>query len=422
MPFSLAPGPVQLMRAQWLSPERLRDIQRRKLRRLVAHAYRNVPYYRQLMDEAGAEPGDIDDPGALAKLPITHKEAWAAQPMARKLARNFAGTRLIKARTSGSSGTPVEVVYRPQDKAWWRWLALRGWLANGYRPTHRMLVLSDARFAPRGRHWYQYLGMFRQVHTSIYEDVARQAQAASTLRPHVLRGMTSDVYNLARHLREQGSGGFDPQVVITSAELMDNHTRRYINETFGVRLTDFYGSMECGWIASECSAHRGYHVNADCLIVEFVGDGRAVGPGEAGELVVTNLHAYAMPFIRYSVGDVGVPLDVPCPCGRGLPLMRTVEGRIVDCVDLPDGRRVSPYQLTCAVEQVPGVQRYQIIQSRDGSLLVKVIPTAGFDATGHTRIKRELEELLGHAVAVESVLVDELPRDGSGKFRVVRRA
>lgn len=413
---------LHLLRNQWLPPDRLKEIQRAKLRPLVVHAYNNVPYYRRLFDAVGIKPNDIRGVEDLSKVPITTKEQLLIYPHNHLVANGVASALCVRMRTSGSLGMPFEVLFRREDKAVWGLLALRGWLANRYHFGHKMLVLSDSRFVPQGKRWFERIGIFRKSYTSIYDDVERQIETAMAVRPDVIRGMPSDVYLLAKAVRERGCSSITPKIVLTSAELMENATRRFINETFGVQLADFYGSIECGWIAWECPAHAGYHLNEDCLIVEFIRDGRPALPGERGEVVVTNLHAYAMPFIRYSVGDVGIPRDTPCPCGRGLPLMQAVEGRTVDCLTLAGGRTISPYQLTCTLEQVPGIQRYQIVQTSQERLVVKVIPNEHFTEQTMVRIKAELAGLLGRGINVEPTLVRELPKDQSGKFRVVKAA
>ncbi len=411
-----------LLRSQWLPASELSSLQRAKLQPLIAHAYERVPYYRRLLDRHGVDPRDIREPADLSKLPITTKAELAARPLEDRLATGVDPRRCVDLRTSGSEGMPFDVRFRRTDRDWWALLALRGWLANGYRPGQRMLVLDDARSARRSARWYEHLGLFRQHLTSIWDPIEEQLERAWSIEPQVIRGMTSDVHRLGEALAGQGARAIRPSLVLTSAELMDPRVRREITQSFGVQPVDFYGTIESGWIAWECAAHSGYHLNSDCLIVEFVRDGQPVTLGEPGEVVVTNLHAYAMPFIRYSVGDLGVPDDAPCACGRGLPLMRSVEGRKVDCLVLADGRVVSPYQLTCTLEQIPGLRRYQIVQAGPDRVIVNLIPNRDFGPDVMARIRAELGEVLGEATAVEPRLVDELPRNPAGKFRVVEAA
>lgn len=412
---------AQLLRNQWLMPQRLEAIQRVKLQALLSHAYRHVPYYRDLFDRSGVKPEDIHEPRQLTRLPVTTKAELLRHDPEARVARGAIGSHALTLRTSGSQGMPFEVRMRPEDKRWWGMLAMRGWLASHYRFRYRTLIISDSRFTPHARRWFEALGVFRKTYVSNHDSVESQLETLDAYRPEVLRGITSDVYLLARALRERGADTLAPKLIVTSAELMDPATRRFIDDTFGVALVDFYGSIECGWVGWECPAHAGYHLNSDCLIVEFLNDGEPVSPGEPGEVVVTNLHGYAMPFIRYSVGDIGVPDATRCPCGRGLPLMHTVVGRTIDHVVLPDGRRISPYQLTCTLERIPGIGRYQVVQLRDDRLLVKLIPNPSYGEQTERQIQADLADLLGGGVAIETQIVDELEKDSSGKFRVVMR-
>lgn len=409
----------RLLRDQWLPPERIRGIQSARLRTLIAHAYEHVPYYRRLLDGAGVKPDDIQSADDLAAIPITTKEQLLAQPREELLSDAVDLDRCTTLRTSGSLGMPIDVTFRPRDKEWWALLALRGWMANRYHLGLKTLVLTDSRFREGRRHWYEYLGLHRKTYASIHDDVEVQLDIARETSPDVIRGMPSDVFLLAQAVREQRATEVAPRIVLTSAELLDDGARGFINETFGVELADFYGSIESGWIAWECPAHVGYHINADCLAVEFVKDGRPALASEPGEVVVTNLHSFAMPFIRYSVGDIGTPLETRCECGRGLPLMKTVEGRTIECVTLLDGRQISPYRLTCAVEQVGGIHRYQIVQSSPDKLVVRIIPGRGFGEGTLSGVSEELGRLLGDGIGVEPVVVSELPKGNADKFRVV---
>lgn len=410
---------AQLQRGQWLEPDEIRIIQRDKLRRLIRHAYEQVPYYRHLMEKSGINPSDIVEPEDLSRLPITRKSQIVDLDPGDTLAEGIDPAQCIDLTTSGSQGMPITVRFTLHDRSWWKLLALRGWLANGYRPWDMMLVLNDARFAPHGRRWFEHLGAFRQQYTSIYDDINIQLDTAERIRPHIIRGITSDVLRLGQALRKRGDTNFLPRLVLTSAELVDNSTRRSIETIFKTAPTDFYGSIECGWIAWECPEHAGYHINADCLVVEILDDGVAAAPGQPGEVVVTNLHSYAMPFIRYSVGDIGTLTNNQCACGRGLPLMRTVEGRIADCILLSDKRRISPYQITCTIEQIPGIARYQVYQPGLNELIVRVVPNERRSPDMTDRLISTLGTLLDHRLKIEVKIVDDIPKGAGGKFHVV---
>lgn len=403
-----------------MSRDQLHEVQSAKLQQLIRHAYAKVPFWRKLMNRTGLDPQDIRTPADLVHLPVTTKECMREQPPDDVVASDIPVRQCVILKSSGSQGAPFEVRFTREDHSWWRLLALRGWLANGYRFGDRMLVIHDARQAPHGTRWFERFGMFRQRYTSIYTPVEEQAEITEHYRPEVIRGITSDVASLARTLQARGTGFVTPRLVLTSAELMDEATRRVIECGYGVAPSDFYGSIEGGWIAWECPVHDGYHLNSDCLIVEFLRDGEAVAPGEPGEIYITNLHSHAMPFIRYSVGDMGTPIDGVCTCGRRLPRMKTVDGRAVDCIALPDGRLISPYRMTCTIENVPGIDRYQIAQKTHKHIEVSIIPDARFGVETTRLVTALLEALFEQHIGVSTFIVDRLPKDKSGKFRVVR--
>ena len=421
--LQLASRLVRLQREQWLAPTALEQRQDERVRHIVHHAYQRVPYYRRLMDAAGVHPDQIRGRRDLLRIPVSSKQRLLQHPERERLANNTDPAGCLRLLTSGSEGMPFEALFRPEDKALWALQALRGWLANRFRPTFEMLIISDSRTPqrnPQGR-WLESLGLFRRHYTSVFDPSQEQARLATALAPQVLRGMPSDLLLLAEGLEREGLDALTPRLVITSAELLDPHTRQRLQSAFGVDPVDFYGAIECGWIAWQCAQRVGYHVNADCLVVELLRDGEPVAPGEPGEVVITNLGAYAMPFIRYSLGDLARFDPAPCRCGRGLPLLHTLEGRSVDCITLADGRRISPYQLTCTVEKVSGIQRYQLVQGAPGRLTLKVLPSPDFSDATLTESRAALIRLLGDTLQIEVRQVKDLGRSANGKFRVVAR-
>lgn len=162
----------------------------------------------------------------------------------------------------------------------------------------------------------------------------------------------------------------------------------------------------------------GYHVNAEWLVVETC-EGSESADLPDGTILITSLYNRAMPLLRYRVGDTGRTLDGVCACGRGLPLVLPTDGRAVDYVALPAGGRVSPYTLTCSVENERGLRQYQIVQEAADRVVMRIVPRGPLELEARERLRRALgSSLPGVQVRVE--VVDSLPREPSGKFRIVR--
>jgi phenylacetate-CoA ligase len=264
------------------------------------------------------------------------------------------------------------------------------------------------------------LGILRKICLSVFDDTEDLLDNLSENKPDVISGYPSILRLLAKKIKEDSIRGINPRLMFTHAELLDDKTRDIINSVFGVELSDLYGCMEVGPISWQCSMHDKYHINIDYLIVEFIKDNEIVNPGERGEIVVTGLHSFAMPFIRYKIGDFGIPIDEKCNCGRGLPLMKGIEGRIVDSIILPSGRIISPYVLTCITENIPGINRYQIIQKNKNLIILRYIKNEKFSKKTIDKIKENYKRFLGNDIEINPVCVDELIPDKSGKFRVVK--
>ena len=210
-----------------------------------------------------------------------------------------------------------------------------------------------------------------------------------------------------------------PVSIITSAEVLTEENREKIENYFGVKVFDRYGSRETSVIASECSAHDGMHIGAEYLHLEFVDGSRAVSPGESGDILVTVLGNHAFPFIRYSIGDVGAASpQSTCSCGVTLPKMQMVAGRTTDFLLAPDGRKVSGAALTIYLAaKVPGVRQAQIIQRERERLIFKLVTDSQFDANSKAMIEERVRHFFGATMGVDYSLVNEIPKEASGKYR-----
>ena len=393
-----------LYRDQWRSREELARLQWRRLTDLLAYAQANSPFWRERFAALSATAAEIRTPADLARLPPTTR-ADLREPD-RLLAAGFARDRLKTAMTSGSTGSRT-ISYFDRD-AWIigkYLLKLRARLACGMRPTDRVALFQEADPDRRPRRSGARARSF-SIHVPPEHIVAEVAAFA----PDVLYGFPGHLMRLGL----AAAGRLRPRLVFTSGELLDPTTRQQIELLFACRLFDVYGSTETKEVAWECPAGDGYHLNADWLLVETEPSGDA-----HRRILVTSLYNRAMPLIRYEVGDTGELLDGLCACGRGLPLMRPTWGRSVDYFVLTDGTSITPYDLTCAIEHLPGMARYQIVQRARDRVEVLVQPGPRFDPTVSAAIQAALRPVL-RGLSPEIRVVDRLEHEPSGKFRIVR--
>jgi phenylacetate-CoA ligase len=398
------------MASQRLERGGLRALQERKLRRLVRHAYRHVPYYRSLLDDAGVGPGDIGGLEDLVRVPITTKLAQRDAPRESLISRAANRDELRSEHSSGSTGTPFRVVYDRRSAGVRSAMFFRGLHAAGYRPGQRLLLVTGDREGRRSRSW------MRWRYASIEAPPAMLLRQLREFAPHVLYGCVTPLRLLAEELAAAGPSVRAPRAVVTTAETLDLATRRFLERAFRCRVFDFYGLSEMGLVAWECDRHGGYHVSEDTVLVEAVPD---ASNGRASRLVMTNLESTAMPFIRFDTGDLGVlGSRERCSCGRTLLRLRRVEGRVVDCLQLAGGRRVTPYALTCLLERIPGMRRFQVVQRGIRQVTVRYEPING------TQVREEgihaaLRSVLGGEIHVSVESKDSLDPEPGRKFRVV---
>jgi phenylacetate-CoA ligase len=242
---------------------------------------------------------------------------------------------------------------------------------------------------------------------------ARIAEFAASIRRHrpgLIFGHAHSLYLLARSLKQSGVRDVRPNGIISTAMLLHTWQRVVIEEVFGCPVTNRYGCEEVSLIASECEEHHGLHVNADSVYT-------SVDP-DTGHLIVTDLTNRAMPLIRYKIGDVVVPTNRACPCGRGLPLLESVEGREADFVVTPSGRMISGISLTENFAlHIPGTAQVQIVQESLTDLCIRLVPDQGFGAGSQRKIQELVLDTFGPSVRYEVELVDAIPQEPSGKYR-----
>ena len=408
-----------LLRGQAWSPEQIAGFQSRRLRALVRHAYQRVPYYRRLYDHAGFKPDDIRSLADLGRIPLASRSDLQELPAREVLAQGVEPYRLVLHRTSGSSGAPLSIWRTWFEERLLQAYRLRVVLGLGVRPGDRRASVG---WHPPGdrpdRHFLMNVGLFRmeEIHCVLpAEEILAQLRR---IQPGFLAGYPGTLSWLAGSLADLDRARIRPRLIAVGAETLTHEMRRQISEGFRAPVFDFYGSHEFNLIAAECPRTGQYHIAAPMLIAEILRDGRPVKPGETGELVGTALHSYAMPFVRYRLGDLVTRGEPRCPCGAPFATILRIEGRVMERFLLPDGSSVHPY---VAVDRLmrtpPWLRRYQIVQDRADHLTVKLAPMTEPPPDALAALERLITAAFGGQVRVAIRLVNEIPPEPNGKFR-----
>jgi len=238
-------------------------------------------------------------------------------------------------------------------------------------------------------------------------------------RPDVIRGYPSTLRHVAGRMRDEPRR-IRPRLIFCGGEVLDAAARCTIEDAFSAPLVDFYGAHEFNLLAWQCPNGGAYHVCDDNVLVEIVSeDGRAVRPGEVGEVVATALHSYTMPFVRYRTGDLAIRGAESCGCGQPFSVLREIQGRGVDYLRLPEGRRVHPYAITVhlAEREAAWVAQHQIVQTADGGIQLNIQPGGLPRSEDLDRVRGMAHRILGSDVRFELTLVDHFPPHPSGKFQ-----
>lgn len=406
----------KLKKNQWLSEDVLREIQLKKLQHMIKYAYENVRYYRFLFDSVKLRPEDIRTLEDLASVPITKRQQFQSLPKEEIVSKKVSVKKCKHINTAGSSGMPLIVYMTKKDSSFYDMVWARTSLANG-RMLRDRTVYFKYNFPPKN--WFEYLGVWRKYIISLVDGPLKNVETLRTIKPDIIRGNSYQLINVAHVILSEGIQDIRPRLVFSMGSLLDKRSRQILRKAFHAQVFDFYGVTEVGCIAWECPEHQGYHINIDTTVVEVVNQEKPVLPGRMGRIICTGLHSFAMPFIRYDIGDVGVLADTVCRCGRGLPLLKSIEGRKDDFLRTMDGNPCSPSVIVNETKRIPGIRHFRIIQQQEDMITALFVKDNEFSQDGIGKFKGMMKRILGEKIRVDVQLVGNIPPDPSGKIRSV---
>ncbi len=412
-----------LKRSQWLERDAIEEIQWSKFKTMLDYAYRHSAHYRSVFQRLGVEPEQIQSRKDLNAIPITRK-ADIRGNVDDFISDEYQKSQLICAKTGGSTGFSLALYFDSACEELRNAAALRsnqwsGWDLGQVRgdlwgnPPVDVTFKEKVRKALLDRVFYLDT---MQMNPSSMGDFFKLSREQGI---KVIFGHAHSIYIYAKFLEDEGlkPAALDG-VIATSMMLLDNE-RQVIERVFDCKVTDRYGCEEVGLIASECEKHDGMHINAEHVLVEFLrDDGTAANEGEPAKIVVTDLNNFAMPLLRYQVEDMGAYTNKSCSCGRGLPLMTGLSGRVADFLKTRNGDAVAGISLIeRTLTQVPGIEQMQLVQNSFTELVVNRVKAKDYSADTDGALIRELQVVFGEDTSIVVNDVSGIPQLSNGKYR-----
>jgi phenylacetate-CoA ligase len=405
--------------------EQLISHQDARVRNLVSFASTNSPYYRELFGELGINSSDIRRASDLPNLPLLEKSTVREQGQ-RLLTREKPGFGWLHGHTSGTTGSPLGIWYDREtciatnavdlQQKLWGGRSSNAWIGMF---LGRVVVPMDQAEPP---FWRRNLPQHQVWFSSFHlEDRFLLAYVEYIRRSGIefLEGYPSTLFILAQYLARRGER-LPMKSVFTSSETMHPTQKALIEEHFQCPIYDFFGHAERTVFGIECEHHAGKHIAEDFGYVEVVdASGDPVPDGEWGYLVGTSLHNRAMPMIRYRTSDLSRILPEPCPCGRTSRRIADVATKAEDLIVTPGGRMISPSSLTHPFKPFSTLEKSQVIQERKDLIVVRLVASESFSTEDMESLRRGIVERVGPGITVKIEMVEDIPRETSGKFRWV---
>jgi phenylacetate-CoA ligase len=408
-----------LQRSQYWTGERLQQLQLERARTIVRYAHQHCRFYRERW---GREP-KLCNLSDFLQIPVLSKAEVSAN-MDDLISSQFNTANLVGAKTGGSTGVALRVYFDEDCQKARNAAAMRtdGWA--GWRPGSMIAGLWGTPPVPRTikekiRNTLHdrliYLDTMRLDEQSMREFAATMRR----LKPEMLFGHAHSLFIFAQFVRQHGIKVPAVDGIISTSMMLIDNERRMIEAVFGSPVTNRYGCEEVGLIGSECEKHSGMHLNAEHVFVEFLReDGSWAKPNEEGRVVVTDLINRGMPLIRYAVGDVGVPTERTCSCGRGLPLMERLTGRSADALKRRDGSQVAGISLVeKTLTAIAGIGQLQIVQEKMDEFVLNVVPAADYTEHSAEGLRAVIRREFGNDVLIDIKRVERIAQERNSKYR-----
>lgn len=415
----------QLEQTQWLSADAIVRRQHEQLIHVATHAHAYSAQFRSRMQAAGLRSEQLSAREALRRLPVMRRrdvQTAGEKFFCTQIPRAHAP--VAESSTSGSSGQPVVVKRTAVSRLMWLAMTLREhlWQRRDFRGKLAVIrddyLHGDQMDLPT---WGPPASLLFETGSShalaVRAGVARQFEWLQSVDPDYLLVFPSNLAALLDQFEQRGLRLPRLRQIRTINETLTPAIRASARRVLGADIADTYSSGEAGIVAVQCPQSGLYHVMAESLIVEVLDEqGEACGPGQVGRVVVTDLHNFATPLIRYDLGDYA-EMAGPCPCGRGLPALKRIAGRRRNMVRLPDGRSLWPSIGGPRYSEIAPIRQFQFIQRERETIEVRLVSAAPLTADQEGRIGDLIRKALDFSFKLQfTYFPEQIPRGPGGKF------
>lgn len=411
------------------SKEALLEFHQKHLKKLLLHAYNNVPYYHHVFKEIGLINNNNVDLSKFNKIPILTKEI-IRKHYHELISKDYTKRNWYYNSSGGSTGEPLRFI---QDNFYLRWDSAVKYYYNedilGIDEVRgkKIFLWGSERDIFRGSmglkskidRWLRntvFLNSFRMTE----DDMKKYIKIINSYKPEFIEGYAGSLYELCRYAEREKLKIYTPRVVVSTAETLSNEMREKIEDVFRTKVYDLYGSREVVNLAGECKEGL-MHIFLFGNCVEILNtDNKAVKEGEEGKVIVTDLHNYSMPFIRYEIGDMAVFGTEKCKCGNILPTLKNITGRITDHFVKEDGAIISGSALTITFNLKDWVKKFQIIQKDYKKVEILIVRKGKVNEFEKREIEDKIKFLLGQDCEVIWSFVDIIPKTPQGKYLYIK--
>jgi phenylacetate-CoA ligase len=389
-----------LKKTQWLSQDELSELQTKKFKRLIEHVYQNVPYYHEIMGKIGLRPEDVKSVENIKLFPILTKKR-IRENFDRLLSKSMSKRKFITASTGGSTGKPLSFIRDWNTLIWTEATTIRGKSWAGFRIGNREIDFRSMGIPSllgkvRGRAICRY--DFPALAKG--EELIKYLKQIKSLKPFCITAYASNLYRLAKYCHKYKRNDIEFPVIFSTGEMLYDYQREFLGEQFKSKVFDYYGCGEISSLAYECEYHH-KHISDEHLILETIDSKGDQIIDRLGEVIITDLNNYTMPFIRYKNGDVGVVTEKTCKCGRGLRVLKSIEGRAQDFLVKSDGGYIPPAFFPGCFKSLRGIDQYQIVQTDFHNIILKIVKNQFFLPKELEYMLYKIKEKIGDAVNVD---------------------